>query len=79
MSLMQDNFDIAAELNENAAVRIQATLRLLEENTDTRIKLKNPLVDGTQVDFALLNGDLAHVDEACSYNDVTRNDLTLST
>lgn len=79
MSLMQDNFDIAAELNENAAVRIQATLRLLEENTDTRIKLKNPLIGGTQVDFSLLNGDLAHVDEACSYNDVTRNDSTLST
>jgi hypothetical protein len=77
MSSLQENFIIAAELAENSAVRIQATLRMLKDNTQTEVKLKDPVVGGTSVEFDLLNGSLADLDRACSYNDVSRNQYTL--
>ncbi|UAA40085.1 hypothetical protein KIH87_06970 [Paraneptunicella aestuarii] len=78
MSLIEENFATATKLDENAAVRIQSTIRLLEENTDTRIKLKNPVEGGNTVDFELVNGEMSHVDQACDYNGVNRNDHTLT-
>ncbi|MFT5676321.1 MAG: hypothetical protein ACI808_002262 [Paraglaciecola sp.] len=77
MSLLQENFNIAAELAENSAVRIQATLRMLKDNTQTEIKLKDPVAGGTSVAFDLLNGSLDDVDRACGYNSVNRNNYTL--
>ena len=58
-------------------VRIQATLRMLKDNTPTEVKLKNPVDGGTSVEFDLLNGSLADLDRACGYNAVTRNHNTL--
>lgn len=78
MSLIEENFATATKLDENAAVRIQSTIRLLEDNTDTRIKLKNPAEGGNTVDFELVNGELSDLDQACDYNGVTRNDHTLT-
>lgn len=77
MTLMQENFKIAAELNENAAVRIQTVIRLLWDNTETRIKLKNPVEGGNLVDFEIMSGTMADVDMACSPNGVTCNENTL--
>lgn len=77
MSLLQDNFIIAAELTENSAIRIQATLRMLKDNTQTEVKLKDPVVGGHSVEFDLLSGSLTDLDRACSYNNVSRNQYTL--
>ena len=77
MSLLEENFIIAAELAENSAIRIQATLRMLKDNTQTQIKLKDPIVGGDAVSFDLVSGSLADLDRACSYNNVIRNDFTL--
>lgn len=77
MSLIEENFTICSKLAENSAIRIQATLRLLKDNTQTEIKLKDPVVGGTSVEFDLMSGSLIDVDRACSYNGVNRNDFTL--
>ena len=72
MTLMEDNFAIAALMDENAAVKIQSMIRLLEDNFDTRIKLKNPSEGGRGVDFDLINGHLDEVDECCTPKGIQR-------
>ncbi len=40
---LQENFEIAAQLAPNAAVKVQAMLRCLDDNTSTAIDLRDPV------------------------------------
>jgi hypothetical protein len=77
MSLIEQNFSLAAQLNEHAAVKIQSMLRLLADNTSTEIKLENPVIDGNQIYFELISGSYADIDLACEYKNIQRSDNEL--
>tara|TARA_R110002153_G_scaffold13002_7_gene48614 strand:- start:642 stop:881 length:240 start_codon:yes stop_codon:yes gene_type:complete len=72
MSLIEENFRLAAELGEVAAVKIQSMLRLLHENTSTQIKLERPVIGGNVIYFALISGNDADIDLACEYKNIRR-------
>lgn len=78
MSLIEENFALLADnLNENVAVQIQSALRLLDDNTDTQIKLSNPNSEAQTVDFELVTGSIDDVNQACEFKDVKINGQTL--
>jgi hypothetical protein len=72
MSLIEENFRVAAELNEHAAVKIQSMLRLLQENTSTQIKLERPVAGGNLVYFKLISGKDADINLACEHKNIQR-------
>jgi hypothetical protein len=72
MSLIEENFRLAAELDEYAAVKIQSMLRLLHENTSTQIKLERPVIGGNVIYFELISGNHADIDLACEYKNIRR-------
>jgi len=77
MSLQQDNINIAAVLNNASTMHVLLVIRLLEGNTETRIRLHNAVKYGASVDFDLVSGFMTDVDKVCKYNDVSCNKNTL--
>ena len=71
-TLIQKNFLTAAHLGKNAALCIQVAVQLLEDNTSTRIMLKNPQFNGNIVDFDLIVGELLDVDNAFNFSNIER-------
>ena len=71
---LQENFEIAAKLSPKAAVKVQAVLRCLDENTSTKIDLRDPVEGGNTVYFDLVSGDLLDVDDCCGLRNVARTD-----
>lgn len=77
MSLLEENFATAEQLDTHSAVKIQSMLRMLE-NYETRIKLNNPQQEGKRVDFELLaGGKMDDVDTCCRIKYISRNGYTL--
>ena len=72
MSLKQDNFDEAAKLASIPCGQIQTVITSLWDNTNTRIKLKDAVVNGRRILFDLVEGDMSDVDEKCQYQGVKR-------
>lgn len=72
MSLIKQNFNLAAQLNELAAVKIQSMLRLLADNTDTMIKLEQPEKGAMAISFELVSGSFEVLDEVCAYKNIQR-------
>lgn len=71
---LESNFQIAAKLDPVAAVKIQAMLRCLRDNTSTVIVLREPVEGGKVVFFDLKSGEMVDVDDCCGLRDVKRTD-----
>ena len=78
MTTMADNFKLLANLDEAVAVQIQSMLRLLEDNTSTRLTLSNLNTDAQTVDFTIDEGSMDDVQQACEFKGVTINGNALS-
>ena len=78
MTTMADNFTLLANLDEAVAVQIQSMLRLLEDNTSTRLTLSNLNTDAQTVDFTIDAGSMDDLQQACDFKSVKINGNTLS-
>ena len=78
MTTMAENFELLANLNEAVAVQIQSMLRLLEDNTSTRLTLSNLNTDNQTVDFAIDEGSMDDLKQACDFKSINVNGNTLS-
>jgi len=77
MSLLEENFAVAAVLDSHAAAKIQSMLRMLE-NYETRIILQDPTAGGQTVQFELQpGGSLDELDTCCRVKRVERREGTL--
>lgn len=70
MTTMAENFELLANLNEAVAVQIQSMLRLLEDNTSTRLTLSNLNTDNQTVEFVIDEGSMDDLTQACDFKSV---------
>ena len=78
MTSMEENFTLLANLDEAIAVQLQSMLRLLEDNTSTRLTLHNLNTDAQTVDFTVDQGSMDDVQQACDFKSITITGSTLS-
>lgn len=74
---MAENFELLANLNEAVAVQIQSMLRILEDNTSTRLTLSNLNTDAQSVDFVIDEGSMDDLKQACDFKSVIIEGNTL--
>jgi hypothetical protein len=74
MSLLGENFAVAAQLAEVAAVKVQAVLLCLEDNSQERIRLRNPVVGGNSVSYDWVSPPGAALAGCCELRDVRVSD-----
>ena len=78
MTSMEENFTLLANLDEAIAVQLQSMLRLLEDNTSTRLTLHDLNTDAQTVDFTVDQGSMDDVQQACDFKSITITGSTLS-
>ena len=62
---LEQNFAVAAQLSSVASAKIQAMLRCLQDNTDTRIDLSDPQEQGNSVSYTIVSGNQLDLEDCC--------------
>jgi len=78
MATLAQNFKLLADLHEDTAVLIQSALRLIDDNTNTKVTLKNLNKEKKTVDFVIEAGSINDLKQACDYKGITIKGSTLS-